>query len=351
MKISFSAVSAWRRCQQLYHYRYIERLLPVSPQPSVAAGRMIHSYLGAYYSALLTSSPEAAHQHALSYVEQQYEREVNALAGAASAFDESVARELRELPGRVRRICARYFKVRGASDAREHEVLLVEHTLRFPVMDAIDNVTVVDLVTRSREDGTTWLWEHKTVSSVPPERHRRRVIDLQVTLYAALLAESGVVHVDGVIWNYIRRKEPTPVPVTRRGELSRRIDLDTTWDAYLDKIEELGLDPRDYREVEERLRGRETSHFFVRHTLPLVQQESILLRDYLATAGAIRALYSSGAVIVPVRNVGEHCMYCEYAPLCEAAIISGYEDYDLASRLFRKEEEDCNPLTDPARLR
>ena len=335
MKISYSSVVDWRQCQQLFDYRYAQGLEPKLQFPAPTLGRILHRYLERYYTLGRDLPASEAHEQAKYMLSDEYEDEVAGLAFAARAADDNkLAEELACLLDRANRIIRRYYLVRGQVDLGVHKTVLAEQKIIYPLDDRIEIPCIVDLVTEDQQ-GKHWLWEHKTSSSIPPTT--RRLKDLQTTLLAAIIEEALGIKVDGVIWNYLRTKEPTVPALLKSGEITRRSDLDSTWETYLGVIDENDLDWTDYADVKERLAGREESSFFPRHQMPIMQSEQVLLRDFEATARAMYAIYSSGVGFVPVRNVSGMCDWCSFSRLCEAAILGG-DDEEIIDRLFKRRE-------------
>lgn len=337
MNISYSAVQEWRKCQQAYHYRYVEHLYPKADDAAPTLGRVLHRYLELFYTLtwLANPDPDARHRAAFEMTQDEYGPEVNSMGNAAYAAGYTeLAEELFGLIDRASGIADRYYRVRGRDDLTQHTALVAEREITYPLDTGIDTPTRIDLVTRDAA-GQVWLWEHKTLRQIPPQT--RRMKDLQTLLMAVLAEEALGLKVNGVIWNYLRTKPPTVPTVLKSGLLTTRSDLDSTWETYLREIDRLGQDPLMYDPVRERLAGRELDSYFVRIDLPMYQSERVLLRDFIATARTIKGIYESGAAFVPVRTVGNHCDWCAYSKLCEA-VITGGDDADLADRLFTRQK-------------
>lgn len=332
MNISYSAVQAWRQCQQLYDYSYVQQLRPKAEEAAPTLGRALHRYLELYYGYLQAREPVAeAHRAAYETMQHEYAREATAMGNAAYAAGlTGLAEELFGVTDRAVATAERYYHTRGKADATDWQVLHVERWLTTPLDKGIDTPTRLDLITADQR-GRVWLWEHKTLKEVPPQT--RRMKDLQTTLYAALAEQELGIKIEGVVWNYLRTKLPTVPEELKSGLLTKRKDLDTTWGTYLREIERLGQAPEMYDDVRQRLDGREETAFFVRIEQPLYQSERVLLRDFVATARTIKAVYESGAAFVPVRTIDRHCDWCSMNKLCEA-VITGGDDADLIERLY-----------------
>lgn len=345
MRISYTAAQDWRRCQQLYDYSHIQRLVSRVQDPAPTLGRVLHLYLQRYYESPL-ADPLKAHNDALGLMWQEAGPELRGLASAAYAADQpAIGDELAGLCDKAARIAGRYYLVRGRLDWDEHTALHVEQKFEYPLDANITTPVRLDLITEDR-DGMHWLWEHKSGKEIPEPV--RRLTDLQTMLYAAIAEEVLGIHIDGVVWNHIRSKEPTIPALLKRpspqhakprdGYLSKAADMDTTWEAYLQQIELHGLDVADYEDLEPRLGDREETVFFPRYAMPIMATERVLLRDFVATSRTINAVYTSGATFVPVRTIGRQCDWCPMRKLCEAVIMGG-DDGDLIQRLFKRKEE------------
>jgi len=300
---------------------------------------MLHFYLEGYYKELWAGeqTSQTAHQNALILVAQRFTEKIAGLVFAAQAAGEQkLGLELSALRARAFDLCNRYYVARGVQDAIEHAPLYIEQKIVLQLDTGIELACVVDLVTQDQQ-GLTWLWEHKSASDVPSQSHRLK--DLQTLLAVAVVEQASLPdarlrQIDGIIWNYLRTKEPTKPKLLQSGQLSTRRDLDTTWRAYLSAIREHHLNVDDYADVQSRLRNVELDKFFPRYHMPVLQQESVLLRDFISSAKALNYIYENNYGYIPVRNVGQHCDWCSFNKLCEAVIV-GDDDEPLKRKLFR----------------
>jgi len=322
--VSYSSVSMWRECQQEYWYRYVDILRPKVEEVPLTLGRMLHTALEEFYRG---GSPK----HALAILDQ-FQPQLDAYAAAAHAMDEpELGAEFAGLCDKAKAITTRYLLVRGKEDKERYSSILTEERIEYPLTDTINAVVVIDLVTEDI-DGHKHLWEHKTTKNVPSQGYRMR--DLQTLWAAAMLAEARGIKVEGIVWNYLRTKEPTRPQVLQNGTLTKRKDLDTTWHRYQQEIFAAGLNEDDYLDVKERLEDKEMSVYFPRIEIPILQDERILLRDFIATAKEMEHCLDNTR-FTPVRNIGRKCDYCTYSKLCDAVILHGHDaDSELKARLF-----------------
>lgn len=338
IRLSFSAASDWRSCQQRYWYRYQERLRPIIESAAPTLGRVLHDFLAEYYGALQRQkviNGTTAYRKATKALRAKDE-ELQKLAWAArSGGAPDVAASLMGVLPHALDLAEAYHRVRGEDDSEQHQVLLVERRLEYPLWDGGPVVPcVVDLVTQD-ERGAVCLWEHKSTTQIP--RQGRRFRDLQTTLYAAILSEVLDVQPTNVVWNYLGTKslyQPEPL---KSGELTQRQDIHTTYTLYLNAIKQAKLKEADYEETLDRIAEREYTDLFPRFELPLMQDEQVLLRDFVSTGSEIvRALDGEG--FVPVRNISRDCDWCSFTPLCETAVL-GTDSTRIRHKLFTQSKE------------
>lgn len=323
--VSLTAAQTFRTCEEQYSLRYIYGLERVDRPLNRDLGTILHAYLGEYYSGLKAKKPaQTAHVTALLKVQEMFDAELQAgMQAAWNRGDESKALEFQNMLPTVQRIAQRYYELRGRQDAEDFEVLIVEQRIEIKLKPTIRSVSVVDLITRNLRSGQMSLWEHKTVGKIPDGDIRLR--DLQTVLYKDLSQQRWKMKIHSVTWNYLRTKEPAIPDLLKSGQLTRRQDLDTTWQAYSKAIADNGLDEMFYTDVKERLVDRELESYFPRFNLPYMSDSHLLLGDYLITASAIQAKKKAWAdkKSHPVRVFNFSCGGCDYQPICRTALMGG----------------------------
>lgn len=327
-QVSLSAFQVWQQCETRYYYQYVRKLRIRDKFVAPTLGRVLHEYLEHYHNNLAAGySAEDSHLSAQLKTSANVEPEIRQYAQTAYLGGaEELAKELLEIPHLAGRITDRYFKVRGRSDAERYKFLLVERWLNLPIYDGIRSTGVADLVTQDQETGRLNLWEHKSTQNVPSDSVRLR--DLQTMLYSVKLRWQEGLTIDSVIWNYIRTKEPSVPEVLKSGQLTKRNNLDSTWETYLATAEENGLYlGEDYSEVRDRLLDRELTVFFPRYEQVIVVSENVLMDDYIIEARRMkraREAWANGST--PVRSISRSCDYCEYNKVCMAVLTGGDEE-------------------------
>lgn len=328
------------RCEQLYDYSYVRKLRPLVKDVAPQRGTILHEYLSTFYSGLVEGlSAEQAHTAGHMRL-LDYEKQLNvAVAAAFYAGQEELAADYKTLLAEMQSIVDRYFIVRGLDDSRRYDVLAVERTITAELVAGVTSRSIIDLVLFDRQRELTFLVEHKTTKNIPESALRIR--DFQTLLYAEVLRRRTEITIDGVLWNYIRTKAPTVPEPLKSGGITRRKDIDTTWEVYSQAVRDLGRDPAEYEEMRERLEGREETVFFPRYEHVIVTEPVMLLEDYASVAKRVqtqRLLWANG-VSRPVRSLTRDCDYCAYYRLCEAAITGGDEEDIIRMRFTTEKEE------------
>lgn len=333
LAVSKTSIEDYRRCQQLYSYRYVQRLRPHGRALAPELGTILAEYLRHYYLRLAEDKPQDAHAQAQLAISTSYMPTIQRFVRQAqeAGLDE-LAVDLKALPAKAARISERYFNVRGRQDAERYEILLAEEFLSIRISKSIVSNGRVDLVTRDRDKGIIRLWEHKSTVSVPDMMVRLR--DLQTILYKHKVERLELIdgEIDAIVWNYFRTVEPVEPHVLKNGQLSKAISTDTTWEVYSAALKRQGLALADYDDMKQKLEGRELSAFFPRFDQAVVSDADVLYRDYVQTAKEIfrsRAAWNAGER-EPVRTLSRDCNFCEMAPLCNAALLAG-DDSDVIS--------------------
>lgn len=340
LSFSLSAMQTWQRCEQRYYYSYVRKLRPIQRAIAPERGIVLHAYLAEYYQGLKNDAPPlAAHQAGLATIMLR-EREMK--AAAATAFYsglEDEAREYLDLVPSCISIADRYFRARGEQDADEYDVEFVEQDLSFKLSPGIVSRSIIDLVLVSRDTGLRWLVEHKSTRSVPDSTVRLR--DLQTLLYAHVLGRVGV-HIDGVLWNYLRTKEPDHPHQNKDGKFSRAVSIDTTWEIYRKAVLDAGQPEDAYIDVKARLEGKELLVFFPRFERVIVADQDIMLEDYVREALRMRQsrLRWQRGKERPIRTIQRDCTYCEFYRCCEAAITGGDEE-DVIRVKFTSDQKEA----------
>lgn len=293
-----SEIKAFRHCRQLHDYRYVQNLQRRKrPQPLIR-GTIIHRMVEYF-------------QHGKDPFLALKEAELE----FGKLFREE-REEYGDLIGDIRRLMTGYFEWYKRDPVLPIKIkgkLAVEIGFKVELIKGVLYYGgKIDAVAQTR-DKRKWIKDTKSHKTLP--EGDVNVADLQTILYAWALEKAHGIVVDGIAWDYVRYKAPTIPELLKSGELSRS-KIDTLWPVYLDEIKRHKLDPRDYKEMEKKLEGKEAS-FYVRAYLPY-RRDSALVKTVLKEAERTSLEILEGKA--PVRNLGRHCGWCEMKALCHAEL-------------------------------
>lgn len=309
--VSLSQIKSHRKCKQEHHYRYVEKIERRIKKVQLYRGSIIHDLI-------------KVHIRGGDWEEEfeKFERKFNKLPDLRAEYG--------DLDDEIWEIMSGYFSYYEDDPLK---YLLVESWID-PVVPLVKGKTAlggrIDAVAEDSE-GRRWLVEHKTHETFPTEEDRLN--DLQTALYVWALRKNGW-KIDGILWDYIRTKPPAKPEVLKGGGLSKRKNIDTTYDVYLEAIKEHGENPDDYQDILESLKGRE-ERFYRRVKLPV--NEAIIepiVRDAKRTSLEIYHLRG-----FPVRNLTFMCSrWCDYYQLCTAE-LRGLDTSFIREREYRPREK------------
>lgn len=313
MHISWSKARTWRRCHQMYHYKYNEKLAKRRPPPPLIRGRIIGECLD-----------EVVSGRSIEGVLAHYEKEYGRLFREEKEEYGDMLPEISQLISGYRK----YYKNDGLkflSVKQGRKRIKYEFPLE---VDLGDDITFIGYIDKLVEDHRgVFTLDHKSHRNIPDED--TRFADLQLVFYTWAAPQCGYPKPVGVCWDYLRTSPPTKPEVLKTGWLTERKNLDTDYDTYLAAILELGQDPKDYAETLERLQAQ-TNRWYQRVFLPSPPEAMVdnAIYDLVTTANEIRELGETNHT----RNMGRECKQCSYFQLCQA------EYRGLDANFIRKSE-------------
>lgn len=292
MQITNSQAKAFLRCQNQYSYKFDRLLVPKMLALPLKRGSWLHELLEAHYRG--EDWRQANEELAIEFnrmFEEERERFGDLPTICADIMQAYVYHWREEDAG---------FKILAVEETFEVD-LPHGHTLKFRVDGIVE------------DDYGRWLLEHKSHKTYPNDNYR--FIDVQSSRYVWALNKLGW-EIEGVIWNYLRTKQPTKPKMTKMGRLSKA-KLDTELFTYVRGLKELGLDPRDYSDVISRLKKHNT--FFRRERVPKPKKViETFVREIVHTADTIERGYH------PDRSVERSCSHsCDYLELCMTELYGG----------------------------
>jgi len=327
LEVSQSTLKNWRRCHALYDYRYVQLIRRKKPVLQLIRGTMIGQCLDLL--AQRRSNPKAPKwEAALAPFQAKYDK----LFTAEKEYYGDPINEVRAIISKYEVLYANdglnYAKVKGGDAAGG----VAEYPIRVDLAPGIVFTGHIDKMPVDKQ-GRVWDMDHKSHKKIPQPEDR--FSDLQQVLYQWAMPLSGYPKPAGVIWDYLRTKAPTVPEELKKGGLSQRQDIDTTWEVYEGEIKRLKLNPKDYKKMEGILKPRGLTDFYQRVPLPTPGAKMVENVVADAKATAIDVKQRGGAD--KTRSIDYTCRSCEFYNLCQT------EFRGIDSSFIRKSEYEKNP--------
>lgn len=311
--ISYSRVKVWRRCPREHFYRWVLKLEKKKPPIQLVRGKILHELMEARIE-----------KQDWKPIFEKYEKEY------AKLFIEE-QEEFGDIPGDIRKIFTGYVQkyendrlkylefpvMQKQEDGSKITVLKhAEIPAEFELFPGAKFKLVLDSLAEDTQ-GNIWIVEHKSHKKLPDDEVRLSA--LQAILYVWALPKAGLPRPVGILWDYLRTKAPVVPEQLKTGGLSKRKNIDTTYQVYLEEINRLGLNPEDYRDILNLLRVKQ-DNFYRRNYFPAPSQYTIdqVVADFLASAHEIveQGRTKKTRALSPFT-----CRQCSYASLCRAELM------------------------------
>jgi RecB family exonuclease len=308
VELSNSKMKTFRQCQFQFFLKYVEKFRPIRKKKSLTTGSWVHACLEAKNRG---QSMEEAFKKFL-------EKEWNPL------FAEE-KQELGDIPGDVRKILKKYSRAYKKND-EQYTPVLVEQDFIIEIPGTPVALTgKIDRIVTDEQD-RYWIWEYKTAKKIP-ENDLQLLIEPQTNIYMFVLQElmrREIIpkrKIGGVVYDYIRSTPPSEPFELKRGGLSvAQNKLGCDYYSYVEKIKELGLNPKDYAEVLSQLKAGE-SRFLRRIAItksPVTVSKT--MKDLIFTGNEIFHRLSQKSPLFP-KNITYTCTRngdskCDYSDIC-----------------------------------
>ena len=295
---SYSRLKQWRFCRQAHYYRYVDKIEPVMTARPLKIGSHIHEI-----TALMAKS-EGGEREYLEKVQKEYD---NMLAEEQDYYG-NMPRDLE--------VIMEGYKNFHEDDEEFFLYELIEAELGPVPLTEYTSLTIrPDRVATDVNSGQKFLFETKSGKSIPAADFR--IWDLQTFLYIWGMRELGY-KLDGIVWDHIRSKAPTIPKVLKSGELSKAKNIDTTYDIYMDEIENQGLNPDDYEEFLDTLMDKDNK-FYRRVKLPIKEN---MLKSVIEEAKITSLEIHHLGDMKPIKNISRMtCNMCSFSSICEAELL------------------------------
>jgi hypothetical protein len=302
-RVSQSKINTGRRCLQAFKYKYHDRLRRKAKARPLQFGSIMHELIEVHVEGKdpFKKLDEIAKQNVRLFREER------------EAYGEIVADA-----GYIMRGYLEHWK-------KDPLVMLPHDGKKAEIEFEIELTT--DIVATGKLDGVAksrkmnWLVEHKNNKQFPDADHRWR--NLQSAVYIRFIEMLGWWSLEGTLWDYIRSKPPTRPELLKSGKLSEK-RLDSLPQVVIDTIKKHKLNPRDYKDLIDSQTLNMSTWYQRVYTPTKKAVVDNLVRDFTLSARHLRDTNFDKPV---PRSIDKHCTWCEFEPLCRAALQGSDEDY------------------------
>jgi hypothetical protein len=167
-----------------------------------------------------------------------------------------------------------------------------------------------------------WLVERKSFDKLPGDDERWR--NLQSVVYVKAVLHLGwLKRVDGVCWDYVKSKPPTVPQILKSGDRLSVREIVTLPSVVHAALKQHKLRAEDHEELLARAE-RSRDEYFQRIFTPLnwTVVENIF-HGFVESAIEMREHGDTKTD----KNIGRHCSWCDYEPICRSELDGGDVDY------------------------
>ena len=340
VELHVSDVRSFMECRQRWQFSSVLRLSLESQVPNrhLWLGRAIHYALAAYYGSV-DRDPMALMLAYRNWCTKESDR-LHAIPDMAQEWFQ----EMEEAIALGEGMLTHY--LRWAPGHDDFRVVMPEVQFRIPVpeLGLIDYDADIehkvyfagtcDGVIQD-SDGKYWLIEHKTAASFPKDLGAL-YWDLQCSAYVwATKKDPRFVDmpIQGIIYNFLRKKEPTIPRVLKDGMLSQAANIDTTYEVYMAELVRTNQPAILYGEVLNRLRTL-PNQFFTRAKIQHQGNELAIFERNLIAVG--REMTDPRTAIYPNPGMlGWKCSGCPFRDPC-ILVHTGNDPSYLLQHAYRK---------------
>lgn len=300
MEVHQSQIKEWRRCRNSYHYHYTLEIEKRRTPLPLFRGTLVHEMKEVFTKGrnprkVILKTKRQLRKRLFEEELQEY-------------FDivEGIERTMRWYFWWFSQDPIKPLKINGG--------IATEVKFEVDLCNGIVFAGKVDELGQMR-DGRNMLVETKSRAQMPDDIPST---DIQTVEYGWAIPIAYGIKLDGIAWDFIRAKAPVIPRVLISGDMSRA-NVDTIWPVYRNELIDKGLKPKQYSDMEEKLKGKETD-FFRRLYLPFKPRlMKNIHRETIETAKEIRRLAGSSRT----RNLERHCDWCQFKLICHTELRGG----------------------------
>jgi ATP-dependent helicase/DNAse subunit B len=323
-RISFnqSRIKIFNQCPKKFDYKYNQLLEPKRKVRPLFLGSWIHAALETHYR---DGDWTIGHNEYVKEWDKLFDEEKKELAAGRGKSG-------LPFPVLVKRIMDSYrwyYRNDHFTPYMVEEILEVETPLKIEGKYFVFKGRL-DLIMRDDDDGSLWLWDHKTASTIPQPTSFHGM-DPQLMLYPWAAKQQFGIDIAGVYYNYVKSKPPSVPKLNQDGSLSKR-KIVTDYPTAYRFLKQNGYDPNDFSEMLKPLARQ--SPFLRRYKLS--REEEVTKNILLDTLSVVKRIDETKRW---TRTITRDCVRCEYQDICRAE-LNGFDTTMMRQTSFNIAEED-----------
>lgn len=302
-QVSQSKVKKWRMCRYAYHCRYVDHLKRKTKTRPLQFGTMVHEML----------EEDAEGRDPFLKIDEWKRTQGKMFAAEREMYGdilEDIAIIMEAYFDYYENDPIRFLKFQGRR---------AEHEFAIPIDEEIEFIGKIDAIAKT-PNKLRWIVENKTFTRAPGDDDRWR--NIQSAVYLRACEMLGMKPFDGMLWNYVKSKAPKYPEMLAKGGLSIR-DIDTLPSVVMKVIMENNLKPEDNKVLLERAERNIQNYFFRVYTPVNRQIVDVVFQDFVDTAREAMECHGKKTD----RNIGMHCSWCDYEPICRAELTGADADF------------------------
>ena len=236
LDLSYSQIKTWKQCRKKWYYKYVEKLEAIQRIHKVEVGKYGHHLLEQYYKG--EDWIKASEEYWLEVTKDMFQEEMDEFVEVREQAEDMVKRYIDHYDQEGE------WRIQAVEEKFRVNIPTFKNSPSRSFLRGILDLVVLD------ETGEMWLVDHKFTGIDLDKYEDGLVMDEQANYYLWALREllDGFA-ISGIIFNLIKTKTPTVPKVLKNGGLSKAKNIDTTYEVYMQAIEDNGLDPNDYQDI------------------------------------------------------------------------------------------------------
>lgn len=238
--LSYSQLGEWLACRYRWKLGYVNLLKRKVMRPSIVLGSIVHQGLEAGYlgEPIPEAIEEAINQQGLDLDEDEWN----------IIFEQAFMITRRGLSSFPMGEYGRW------EIAKYNDKPAVELHLEVPLPGWDGFQAYIDVVLKDKVNGGLWVVDHKVRSQFTPETAEET--NIQMAIYQYILGYHGISTIGGMTHQILNQPMAKP-KLNKDGKMSKAM-IKCDWPTYRSALIENGLDPDDYIDMAEKLKGEMT---------------------------------------------------------------------------------------------